>query len=182
MTFWMKRENYPKNLFARKCKVNWISEIYTFKKGLSREWVKILAEENSISSTVNITKDKVIWNNKYTDINIFTNKLFYNSMIKANLATNPVGFNNWSRHLNLHEKPDMSQIYSFIFYFLQENKLKIFRWKLIQFIIPTNFFLTVWRLSNCSLCNFCQIEEDYVHLFMSCKYLSHIWKKITELF
>ena len=33
----------------------------TFKKGLSREWVKILAEENSISSTdVNITKDKVI--------------------------------------------------------------------------------------------------------------------------
>jgi hypothetical protein len=40
----MKRENYPKNLFARKCKVNWISEIYTFKKGLSREWVKILAE------------------------------------------------------------------------------------------------------------------------------------------
>jgi hypothetical protein len=33
-------------------------------------------------------------------------------------ATNPVGFNNWSRHLNLDEKPDMSQIYSFIFYFL----------------------------------------------------------------
>jgi hypothetical protein len=51
-------------------------------------------------------------------------------------AKNPVGFNNWSRHLNLDEKPDMSQIYSFIFYFLQENKLKIFRWKLIQFIIP----------------------------------------------
>jgi hypothetical protein len=52
-------------------------------KGLSREWVKILSEENSISSTVNITKDKVIWNNKYMDINISMNKLFYNSMIKA---------------------------------------------------------------------------------------------------
>jgi len=57
-------------------------------------------------------------------INIFTSKLFYNSMIKTK-ETNPVGFNNWSRHLNLDEKPDMSQIYSFIFYFLQENKLKI---------------------------------------------------------
>jgi hypothetical protein len=102
-------------------------------------------------------------------------------MIKAK-ATNPVGFNNWSRHLNLDEKPDMSQIYSFIFYFLQENKLKIFRWKLIQFIIPTKKLLTVWRLSNCSLCNFCQIQEDYVHLFMPCKYLSHFWKKVTELF
>ena len=32
-----------------KCNLNWISEIYTFKKGLSREGVKILAEENSIS-------------------------------------------------------------------------------------------------------------------------------------
>jgi hypothetical protein len=36
-------------------------------------------------------------------------------MIKAK-ATNPVGFNNWPRHLNLDEKPDMSQIYSFIFF------------------------------------------------------------------
>ena len=37
-------------------------------------------------------------------------------MIKAK-AANPVGFNNWSRHF-LDEKPDMSQIYSFIFYVL----------------------------------------------------------------
>ena len=88
----MKRENYPKNLFS-KCKVNWISELYTFKKGL-REWINILSEENYISSTVDITKDKLIWNNKYMDIYIFTNKLFYNSMIKAK-ATHPVGLNNW---------------------------------------------------------------------------------------
>ena len=26
------------------------------------------------------------------------------------------------------------------------------------------------------------MEEDYIHLFMSCKYLSHFWKKVTELF
>jgi hypothetical protein len=70
------------------------------------------------------------------DINIFTKILFYNSMIKAK-ATNPVGFNNWSRHLNFVEKPDISQIYTFIFNFLQENKLQIFRWKLTQYIIPT---------------------------------------------
>jgi hypothetical protein len=42
--------------------------------------------------------------------------------------------------------------------------------------------LTVWRLSNYSLCNVCQIEEDYIHLCMSCKYLSHCWKTFTELF
>ena len=26
------------------------------------------------------------------------------------------------------------------------------------------------------------MEEDYIHLFMSFKYLSHFWKKVTELF
>ena len=53
---------------------------------------------------------------------------------------------------------------------------------MIQFIIPTKILSTVWRLSNCSLCNFCQLEEDYIHLFMSCKYVSNFWKKVTELF
>ena len=34
----LSEELICKNL---KCKVNWISELYTFKKGLSKEWVKI---------------------------------------------------------------------------------------------------------------------------------------------
>jgi hypothetical protein len=85
------------------------------KKGL-RQSVEILSEETSISSTVNISKDQnITWNNKYIDINIITNKLSYNSMIKAK-ATNPVGFNNWTRHLKLDENPDMLQIYSFIYF------------------------------------------------------------------
>ena len=141
----------------------------------------MLSEENSISSIVNITKDKVVWNHKYMDINIFTNKLFYNSMIKAK-ATNLVGFNNWSRHLNLDEKLDMSHKYICLFFILcKKISLKFFRWKLIQLTIPTNL-LTVWRLSNCSLCNFFQIEEDYNNVFMSCKYLSRFWRKVIELF
>jgi hypothetical protein len=107
-----------------KCKVNWIAELYAFKKGLSREWANILFEENYISSIVNTTKDKVICSNTYMDINIFTNKLFYNSMLNAK-ATNPIGSNNWSIHFNLEEKPDLSQIYSFI---------------------STKKSLTVWRL------------------------------------
>ena len=74
-----------------KCRVNWISEVY--EKGLSREWVKMISEENYISSIDTITTDKVICNNKYMDINIFTNNFVYNAMIKAK-ATNPVGLNN----------------------------------------------------------------------------------------
>jgi hypothetical protein len=39
--------------------------------------------------------------------------------------------------LNIQEKPFMKPLYQFIFSYLEENKLKIFRWKLIQYIIPT---------------------------------------------
>ena len=54
-----EKRNLPEAFICKKlkCKVHWISELYTFKKGLSREWVKISSEENSISSIVNITKD-----------------------------------------------------------------------------------------------------------------------------
>jgi hypothetical protein len=42
-------------------------------------------------------------------------------MIKAK-ATNPVGFNDWSRQSNLDEKPDLSQIYFFIVLFFARKQ------------------------------------------------------------
>ena len=70
------------------------------------------------------------------DINIFTNKLFYSSKIKAK-AANPVGFSNWSRHF-LDEKPDMSQIYSLIFYFCKKINLKFSVGNLFSLLFQPN--------------------------------------------
>jgi len=38
-----------KNIFIskRNCKLNWISELYTLKQGISKEWIQILSKENS---------------------------------------------------------------------------------------------------------------------------------------
>ena len=57
--------------------------------------------------------------------------------------------------------------------------MKIFRWKLLQFIIPTKSHLFKWKISTDSLCNVC--KEDYDHFFMSCKYLDMFWNKINEM-
>ena len=65
---------------------------------------------------------------------------------------------------------------------LLENKLKIFRWKLLQFIFTTKSHLFKWQISTDSLCNVCKVEEDYDHFFMSCKYLDMFWNKINDLF
>ena len=67
------------------------------------------------------------------------------------------------------------------FLILLENKLKIFRWKLLEFIIPAKSHLFKWKISTDSLCNVCKVEEDYDHFFMSCKYLDIFWNKINEM-
>jgi hypothetical protein len=51
----------------------------------------------------------------------------------------------------------MKPLYQFIFSYLEENKLKIFRWKLIQYIIPTKKILFQWKIVNNDRCNFCGI-------------------------
>ena len=74
-------------------------------------------------------------------------------------------------YLSINEKPNMSQLYSFIFHYLEESKLKIFRWKLLQYIIPTKKLLMKWRIAiNCQ-CNFCGQDEEIIisyHTLCSC--------------
>jgi hypothetical protein len=74
-------------------------------------------------------------------------------------------------YLSINEKPNVSQLYSFIFHYLKENKLNIFRWKLLQYIIPTTKLLMKWKIANNSQCNLCGLDEDYQHYFISCSYL-----------
>ena len=50
--------------------------------------------------------------------------------------TKPIGFN--TRNTYLHQElPKCETVCYFIFNYLSENKLKVFRWKLLHFIIPT---------------------------------------------
>jgi hypothetical protein len=65
-------------------------------------------------------------------------------------------------YFSINEKSNMSQLYSFIFHYLEENKLKIFRWKLLQYIISTKKLLMKWRIA---------INSQYTLLyFLSLKY------------
>jgi hypothetical protein len=68
------------------------------------------------------------------------------------------------------------------FSYLEENKLKIFRWKLIQYIIPTKNLLFQWKIVNNNRCNLCGNEEDYLYYFIACSFFKTFWKKIYNLF
>ena len=59
--------------------------------------------------------------------------------------------------------------------------MKVFRWKLLHFIIPTKNLLLKWKIMKNSLCNLCNIVEDYSHYFRTCILFKDFWDKIKEL-
>ena len=163
-------------------KCNWISEFHILKMSIPKEWFSILSKENSIYSKVNICTTKIRWRNNLLNAEELNNKMFYNVLVQDK-QTAPIGINVWTRFLELEQNPSMDKVYRFIFYTLQENKLKVFRWKLLQFIIPTKTLLLKWKISTDGKCNFCKSdEENYIHFFLSCKFLNEFWGKINNLF
>ena len=70
----------------------------------------------------------------------------------------------------------------FIFKFLEENKPKMFKWKLFHFIIPNKGLLFKWKIVGNSLCKFCKLDEDYSHYFITCAFLKVFWTEFDEGF
>jgi hypothetical protein len=57
----------------------------------------------------------------------------------------------------------------------------MFRWKLFHFIIPNKVLLFKWKILGNSLCNFCKLDEDYSHYFITCAFLKEFWTTFQNL-
>jgi hypothetical protein len=88
--------------------------------------------------------------------------------------TKPIGFNSWNTYLQ-KELPNCETVCYFIFNYLSENKLKAFRWKLLHFIIPTKKLLLKWKIMKNSLCNLCNLVEDYIVTTLGLVFFSKIF-------
>ena len=69
----------------------------------------------------------------------------------------------------------------FHFYYLELNKLKIFKWKLIHFILPCKESLKQWRIVNNSDCVVCTEKENYKHFYFDCKYNKKYWQEVKKM-
>jgi hypothetical protein len=81
----------------------------------------------------------------------------------------------------LNSDTNTSSLYFFIFKFLDESKLNMFRWKLFHFIIPNKVLLSKWKIVGNSLSNFCKLDEEYSHYFITCTFLKQFWTKFQNL-
>jgi hypothetical protein len=91
--------------------------IFIRKKAIPNEWSDTLQAQNSIKSVVNFQKDKCIVNGKCIDPSQLSNKYFYNEYINVKFMK-PIGINTWLMYLSINEKPNMSQLYSFLFFII----------------------------------------------------------------
>ena len=81
----------------------------------------------------------------------------------------------WVEHLNL---PSHSEfwVYTSLLTDLQSNKLKEYRFKLINAALPCKQLLFKWKLIDNPLCEICKITENYNHLFIECPAVQQVWK------
>ena len=62
------------------------------------------------------------------------------------------------------------------FHFIIPNKVLPF-----HFIIPNKVLLYKWKIVGNSLWNFCKLDEDYSHYFITCAFLKDFWTKFQNL-
>ena len=70
---------------------------------------------------------------------------------------------------------------NFIFNYLENNKFKMFKWKLLHFILPCNELLVQWKVLENNSCNFCKEIDNYKHFFITCPYNNTYWQEIYKL-
>ena len=59
---------------------------------------------------------------------------------------------------------------------MKENKFKVYKWKLIHYILPCKELLFKLHITTNKLCNNCQITENDEHFFFECKRLEKFWR------
>ena len=92
--------------------------------------------------------------------------------MNQNIKEHPTGFMKWRQKLG--KTICINDMLKFTFHQLKENKLKIFRWILLQLLYQ-------WKVENTPLCDTCHIMYDYQHYFISCKSLDSFWNDVKVL-
>ena len=178
-----KRGNISEEMIISKLrnKRNWISEFSKLKKSIPKQWTDKLKSEESIKTKVHINRTKTKLRD-CNDVLTINAKNIYNLVLSVSKTEIPVGFLKWERVLSkgrlINEFKDSIK---FNFEYLKDNKIKMFRWKLMHFILPNEVLLFQWKISQNNLCSYCNEIDNYNHFFITCSYHKTFWKSMKVL-
>ena len=163
-------------------KENWIAEIMTIKKSIPQDWQRKIKNKSMHKYKLGKLTAAVLLHktSKKIGIDKLDNKLIYTALLEKN-TSKPLANSYWSRTMNI-SSTTMNKTLQFIFREIHDNKIKMFRWKLLNRILPTKQLLHKWKISENPLCNSCGEIEDYQHTFIDCNYHQHFHNILKTLF
>ena len=152
----------------------------SLKLAIPIEWKKYFTEnERDVYTPLpphNFDMAKTVWKEN------FSKKVYETLAEDSTLLTNK--FQKWNKELNTEI---CNGIYQFgelhrnIYVVTNITKYRSFQYRLTQRAIVTNIHLQKWGLKTSPLCSFCNnVDETYVHLFVTCPKISEIWKEIAR--
>ena len=164
-------ERFILNKLKSKC--NWLVELSTIKSAIPKKWKALLNTENSKKTKIHL-KNKCFLKEK------LTNKTIYKKLLEDRILQN-LGFDIWKKKVSV----DSTQIYNSLNLIFRNgfpNKLKIFKWKLISYILPNQEQLFRWKISQSPDCPICNKIDNYQHFFLDCRTTLEFWKIVREKF
>jgi hypothetical protein len=78
--------------------------------------------------------------------------------------------------INIILYSEIEKSLTFVYKNTKENKFKVYKWKLIHYILPCKELLFKLHITTNNLCNNCQITENDEHFFFECKRLERFWR------
>jgi len=153
------------------------------KKAIPKLWKETLITQDSIKTQVIPKKYVKIEKNQIQNLQI-KNKEVYKILLESQVKEKPIAYTKWEKCLKkdrMHTLTCITQTLFFTFNYLELNKLKIFKWKLIHFILPCKELLKQWRIVNNSDCLVCKEKENYKHFYFDCKYNKKYWQEVKKM-
>ena len=84
-----------------------------------------------------------------------------------------------SRNIDMDSWPE---IFKLAHDTVTESKLKVFQYKLLLRILPTNRLLRLMKIRQSGLCSFCDKETESIsHLFWECESVLRFWNNLSLL-
>jgi len=108
----------------------------------------------------------------------FTNKELYSLLIESKFCK-PIAHLYWN---NVFEKAiDWTSFYKGL-YKVPDNRIKQFKFKLLNNIFPSNSTKYQWGMIKSPNCHICNVVETYEHVFIDCPAVNLVWDLVSECF
>lgn len=140
---------------------------------IPKEWKTKIKHEN-----INIQPDLKLVNHVKTTKQV--NKYIYNCLIDKTHTYEVKPEKKWNECFE-EETLTWKLIYTAPFKSTNDVQLRNFQYKYLMRVIPTNLFLTKCRITDSSLCSFCNMEIETInHLFWECLHVQHFWRELAN--